>query len=225
MERLAAGPGFVALRREITKLARLTPSDRVLDVGAGTGLLTLAAAPLAGYVLALDISPAMCAHLGRKLAGSGISNADVALGDAAALPVACQSFDVVVSNYCLHHLRTADKHRAIAEIRRVLRPGGRVVIGDMMFNVGLGNKRNRALLLRFVGAMLRRGPAGLVRLVKNFVRLVTGRGERPRDIHWWRKALEAAGFVNVSLRVLDHEGGVAIAYQPPAASSARVHKR
>jgi ubiquinone/menaquinone biosynthesis C-methylase UbiE len=211
MEQLARTPGFVRLRAEIISLARLEPDDRALDVGAGTGLLTLAAAPEVNHVTALDISSAMCAHLEAKLVSRQILNVDVLVGNATELPVADTSVDVVLSNYCLHHLRDAEKREALAEIRRVLRPGGRLVIGDMMFRIGLSTARDRALIARLAGTMLRSGPAGLLRLVKNAVRVMTGRGEHPADADWWHHALEAAGFGEVTTHVLRHEGGIAVA--------------
>jgi SAM-dependent methyltransferase len=211
LEQLADSPGFLRLRQEIIALARLKASDRALDIGAGTGLLTLAAAPKVERVCALDNSSAMCRHLEAKLAGLAIANVDVVLASAVELPLADGSVDVVLSNYCFHHLADADKRRALDEVGRVLRPGGRLVIGDMMFRVGLGDARDRAVIGRFVGRMLRRGPAGVVRLLKNALRVTAGRGEHPAGAGWWRLALEDAGFTEVSVRTLDHEGGIAVA--------------
>lgn len=88
VERVAAGAGFRALRDEILDLARLHEGFQVLDIGAGTGLLTLAMASRVGHVWALDISPAMCNHLRRELAARHIMNADVVTRDATSLPFA-----------------------------------------------------------------------------------------------------------------------------------------
>jgi ubiquinone/menaquinone biosynthesis C-methylase UbiE len=211
VEALTDTPGFRKLRKEILGLARLSPEDRVLDIGAGTGLLSLAAAPRVRHVSALDISPAMCRQLEAKLATLPADNVEVLVGDATALPLADRSADVVLSNYCFHHVSDADKRVALEEIRRVLRPGGRLVFGDMMFRVGLRGTRDRALIMRFVRAMLRRGPAGILRLVKNALRIVSGRGEHPASVEWWQGALQEAGFSSVSVWPLDHEGGIAVA--------------
>ena len=211
---LANSLGFRQLRGQIITAARLTCSDHVLDIGAGTGLLTLAAAPRVAHVTAVDISPAMCRHLEREFDQRSINHADVITASASDLPVADASFDVVLSNYCFHHLKDRDKRRALSEAIRVLRPDGRLVIGDMMFQVGFRHARDRAVVIRFTAEMLRRGPAGVMRLTKNAVRLVTGRGEHPAGIHWWHQALDQAGFSEIEVRALHHEGGIATARRP-----------
>lgn len=216
VEDLAATPGFQSLRREILAEAGLRPDDEVLDLGAGSGLLSIAAAHEVRHVTALDISPAICRHLEGKLAAQQLGNVDVIVADAAGLPLDSGSVDAVISNYCLHHLTDADKQRALQEIARVLRPGGRVVIGDMMFRLGVGSARDRALVLGFLTTMLRRGPAGAWRLLKNALRLLTGRSEHPASVDWWRQALVELGFEEVQARALEHEGGIASARRPRA---------
>ncbi len=214
MEALANSLGFRQLRGQILTAAQLTCCDHVLDIGAGTGLLTLAAAPRVAHVTAVDISPAMCRHLEREFDQRSITNADVITASASDLPLADASFDVVLSNYCFHHLKDQDKRRALSEAIRVLRPNGRLVIGDMMFQVGFRQARDRTVVIRFTAEMLRRGPAGVMRLTKNAVRLVTGRGEHPAGIDWWHQALVQAGFSEIEVRALHHEGGIATARRP-----------
>jgi SAM-dependent methyltransferase len=119
--------------------------------------------------------------------------------------------DVVVSNYCLHHLSDADKRRASAEIRRVLRPGGRLVFADMMFRVGLASRRDRSVLALMVKRMVRHGPSGVLRPLKNAIRIVGGRGEHPASVEWWREALIELGFTDGTVLALEHEGGIAVA--------------
>ncbi|MGH2908574.1 MAG: class I SAM-dependent methyltransferase [Solirubrobacteraceae bacterium] len=214
VEQIAARPGFRALRDQIVALADPRESCQVLDVGAGTGLLTLAIAPHVTHVWALDVSPAMCDHLRGVLAADDLTNVGVVTGDATRLPFQNAAFDLVVSNYCLHHLTHAGKRHAIAEIRRVLRPGGQIVIGDMMFELGLGTTRGRTVLRRFASTMIRRGPAGILRLTTNLARAATGRGEHPAGMPWWRHELTAAGFVEINARECEHEGGIVAARAP-----------
>ena len=94
VEALASSLGFRRLRAQIITAARVTCSDHVLDIGAGTGLLTLAAAPKVAHVTAVDISPAMCRHLERDLDLRSINNADVITASASDLPLADASYDV-----------------------------------------------------------------------------------------------------------------------------------
>ena len=214
LERMANSSAFLALRDQVLDLAHLRAGDRLLDIGAGTGLLALAAAPRVAHVSALDVSPAMCGHLERKFERLGTDNAQVLVNTATDLPMPDGSVDVVVSNYCFHHLRDTDKVRALEQIRRVLRPGGRLVFADMMFRVGVARRRDRAVMALLARRMLRLGPAGLLRLLKNAIRLLAGRGEHPADAEWWRTTLKRAGFVDVAVQALEHEGGIARARAP-----------
>jgi ubiquinone/menaquinone biosynthesis C-methylase UbiE len=217
VETLAETPGFQHLRRELIALAKLGAGDRVLDVGAGSGLIALAAAPEVAHVTAVDISAPMCAALRRRIESSDITNVDVQVADAVELPLADETVDVVLSNYCLHHLPHSHKSQALSEIARVLRPGGRFVLGDMMFEIGLRTPRDRAVLGRFVRTQLRRGPAGIARLARNTGRLLSGRSEHPASVEWWAQGLRTAGFVDVRSWCLPHEGGIAVARRPHAA--------
>jgi ubiquinone/menaquinone biosynthesis C-methylase UbiE len=213
-EVVARSRGFRGLRDQIIDEAGLQPQDTVLDLGSGTGLLALAAAPLVETVWAIDISPAMCDYLRTKADSAGLHNVKVAVGSAISLPLVEDSVDVVISNYCLHHLPDKDKLRVLAEVRRVLVPGGRLVIGDMMFRVGINQARNRRVVAAKIKRMLRKGPAGVWRLAKNVARFVGRRWEHPADADWWEQALIQAAFEHAQVRLLDHEGGIATARRP-----------
>jgi len=213
-EEIARGTGFQALRDEILRNALPQSEDRVLDLGAGTGLLTLPLAEHTEYVWALDISAGMREYLRAKAESAGLDNVRTVLASASSVPLVDGSVDLVVSNYCLHHLREPDKVRALREAWRVLRPGGRLVLGDMMVGVTLRDTRARRILRQKVRALVRRGPAGLLRLTKNALRLATGRWERPAAPEWWERALTDVGFAEVLVSPLSHEGGIAKARKP-----------
>lgn len=213
-EELARTDGFQRLRDEIVGRAKPQADDVVVDIGAGTGLLTLALAPRVRKVWAIDLSPAMIDYLTTKAASGELDNVEAATATAISLPLVDQAATVVVSNYCYHHLSDADKERGLAEAFRVLRPGGRLVIGDMMFRVDVADPRSRRVLASKLGALLSRGPAGLLRVVKNALRLMTGRWEHPADAEWWRRGLQRAGFREVDVELLEHEGGIISARRP-----------
>jgi demethylmenaquinone methyltransferase / 2-methoxy-6-polyprenyl-1,4-benzoquinol methylase len=107
-------------RRE-TAAAVVRPGDRVLDVCCGTGDLALAAAEAGGEVTGLDFSEAMLVRARRKEPAL-----EWVSGDALALPFADDSFEAVTIGFGLRNL--ADAERGLAEMRRVLSPGGRVAI-------------------------------------------------------------------------------------------------
>jgi ubiquinone/menaquinone biosynthesis C-methylase UbiE len=110
-------------------LARAAPGagDRVLDVASGTGLVALAAANAvgaSGRVVGVDISGEMVVAARRRAAELGVGNAEFARMDAEALELADATFDVALCALGLMYV--PDTARAIRELRRVVRPGGRI---------------------------------------------------------------------------------------------------
>lgn len=214
VEQLADSGAFIALRDRILALARPSRHEATVDIGAGTGLLTMALAGRAGSVWAVDVSQAMCEYLHARVVAAGLKNVEPLVASAARLPLPDASVDLVVSNYCFHHLSDRDKERALAEVHRILRPAGRFVFADMMFGVGLLQPRDRQVLTAKMLRMARKGPAGLLRLARNGGRLLAGRWERPARPDWWERALARAGFTDIQVHVLEHEGGIAFALRP-----------
>ncbi len=213
-ELIARGAGFRALRDRIVELAEPRAQYTVVDVGAGTGLLSLTFAERAARVWAIDSSPAMCEYLRAKATSAGLTNIEGVLASAVSLPLIDGVADLVVSNYCLHELPNAEKLRALAEARRVLKPGGRIVVGDMMFSLNPMQARDRRVVTGKVRAIARRGLPGAWRLLKNAARLAAGRWEYPANTAWWQEALRQSGFHRIRLETLAHEGGIAIAEVP-----------
>jgi ubiquinone/menaquinone biosynthesis C-methylase UbiE len=213
-EGVARTPGFIELRERITRLASPLPQDCVLDLGAGTGLLTLALAPRVRTVEAVDASPPMLARLREHAEAARYRNVTTTVADLRSLPLPDCAYTLVVSNYAFHHLDHAGKALALSEARRVLRPGGRLVIGDMMFRLSL-RRRDRRLVAGKVIAIARRGPAGAVRLARNAARLGMGRWEHPESPESWADLLAERHFRDISILLLAHEGGIATAHRPP----------
>ena len=213
-EVVARQPGFQELRDLILSRAQLSGNERVADLGSGTGLLTLPAAAQAKRVWAVDISSNMCDYLATKAKSAELDNVEPVVASIVSVPLVENSIDVVISNYCFHHLDEAGKMTALEEVWRLLVPGGRLVIGDMMFSATLSDPRSRVVDRQKMRAMLSKGAPGAIRLARNGARYITGRWERPAGPEWWRDALSGLGFSDVEVELLAHEGGIASARKP-----------
>jgi len=120
------------LRQRTATLARMQPGDAVLDVGCGTGTLAMEVAHRvgrAGRVAGVDPGTEQIAHARSKAARRNVP-IDFQIGVIEQLPFPDQTFDVALSTLMMHHLPAGLKRQGLAEIARVLKPGGRLVIAD-----------------------------------------------------------------------------------------------
>ena len=121
------------LREKTVSLADVKPGDCVLEVGCGTGTLTLAAkrqAGPSGKVFGIDIIPGMIELCQRKAAQA---NLDVTfqLGSIDDIPFSVNQFDVVMCSFMIFHMSEVVRRKGIIEIYRVLRPQGRLLVLDL----------------------------------------------------------------------------------------------
>jgi ubiquinone/menaquinone biosynthesis C-methylase UbiE len=126
-------------RRRVLELAAPGPAEDVLEVATGTGaqLVELARRNPRGRTVGVEIAEGMLAKTRRRLADRGLPEVEVLGADARELPFDDASFDLIVNSYMLDLLPRAEIPRVLAEFRRLLRPGGRLV----MSNMTLGERR------------------------------------------------------------------------------------
>ncbi|MEE6274499.1 class I SAM-dependent methyltransferase [Georgenia wangjunii] len=130
---------------EVTLLQRLgvVAESVVVDLGAGTGQFTLAAAAAWGRVVAVDISPVMLARLRARVDEARLTNVDVVRAGFLTYSHTGAPADVVYSRYALHHLPDFWKAVALTRIRAMLRAGGLLRLSDVVWNFGPGEATER----------------------------------------------------------------------------------
>jgi len=125
-------------------IAPLVEGETVLDIGCGAGMdLLLAARRIgpSGRAIGIDMTDAMRDRALRSAVAAGLTNVEVYLADATSLPIPDAGVDVVISNGVLNLV--PEKKRAFAEIRRVLGPGGRLQLADIVLDAELGEDARR----------------------------------------------------------------------------------
>ena len=144
-------PQELDLANEALRLVGLAPGERFLDVAAGPGGLSLPAARLGAQVLATDWSPAMIERFEARVREEGLSKAEGRVMDCHALDLPDESFDVTGSQFGV--MLVPDQARALREMVRVTKPGGRVLV------IAYGFPAELEFLQFFIGALKAVAPA------------------------------------------------------------------
>jgi len=127
-------------------LGEILPGERVVDVGCGAGIDSLIAAKkvgLDGRVIGVDMTPSMLEKARDAAGESGLANVEFRHGYAEELPVDDGWADVVISNGVLNLM--PDKAAALEEMARVLKPGGRLQIGDILVQKAVPESAKRKI--------------------------------------------------------------------------------
>jgi SAM-dependent methyltransferase len=114
-------------------LGALSAGSSVVDLGAGTGQFTLAAAPVCARVVAVDVSPLMLARLSEKVHASAATNVEVTLAGFLTYQHSGPPADVVYSRYALHHLPDFWKAVALRRVADMLATGGVLRLSDIVY--------------------------------------------------------------------------------------------
>lgn len=116
--------------RVIREMSRLKPTDRILDVACGDGVLAFELAPHCAYVTGIDISDSMIALAAERTIESGVANVSFQVGSVEHLEFPDASFDRVFCRLGLHHF--ADPKAALDEMIRVVRKPGHIIVADLV---------------------------------------------------------------------------------------------
>jgi len=184
---LEAPATMLPFARHALDWVRPSASSRVLDVAAGSGILSLQAAQRVSRVDALDFSPRMLAELERRRAALGLDNVFAIAGDGQELPFADAQFDAAFSMFGLMFF--PDRGRGFREIERVLKPGAAAVVSSW------APVAQSPLMTLMFGALRAADPSRQAPQT-NLLSL-----ENPELFH---RELEAAGFGDVEVRPFTH---------------------
>src|SRR5436305_12685933 len=176
--------GLAMVTAAVLQAADAGPGAQVVDLGCGTGQISLPLARRGARVLAVDVSPAMVRRLQAQGGRHGAGTLDGLAMPIEELALPARSVDLVVSSYALHHLRDADKARLVSAACGWLRPGGRLVVADMMLGRGT-SAADRAIIRSKLAALAAKGPGGWWRIAKNAARYLLRVHERPVPASSW----------------------------------------
>lgn len=207
-DQVASSQAFSKVRDVLLELAQPRAEDEAVDLGAGTGFITVALAERVRSVVAVDLVADMLEIALHEAEKRALNNVTTITEDFSRVELGSASVDLVVSSYALHHLTDDDKVVVVERAHSWLRPGGRIVIADMMFGRG-ASTQDRRIILDKVRRLARKGPGGLWRIVKNAARFALRQGtDLPVPPDFWTKALTDAGFVDVTYTSVVSEAGI-----------------
>ena len=193
--------------------APVGPGDQVVDLGCGAGWLSLPIAEQGARVLAVDVSQDTILRLDAKARERSVAGLDALATPMEHLSLPAGSADLIVTCYALHHLRDADKDRLVKAAYEWLRPGGTIMIADMMFGRG-GSSADRAIITFKVRALARKGIGGWWRIAKNGYRYLVRVQDRPVSISAWTAMLSNAGFTQITASSIVAEAGLVSGRRP-----------
>jgi ubiquinone/menaquinone biosynthesis C-methylase UbiE len=191
----------------VVKNSDVRAGDKMLDIGCGTGLLSLKFLQAADcFVTAVDNTKEMLSLFEEKIEKLKIEKKVACkFMDADALNFSANTFDIAASTVTLHHLK--DKLSSLKKMRRILRPGGRLLIGEIdMDTTGSHTDINRfrrvikVLEQEWISALRAKDLNSFVRLFNNGLKHILNQGEYCISLKQWGEICKKAGFRKVSIK-------------------------
>jgi SAM-dependent methyltransferase len=205
--------GLTKVTAAVLAAAAVSPGDMVIDLGCGNGQISIPLAKQGAEVLGIDVSPAMADQLRAEARRQRLHTLDAIALPVEELDLPAASADLIVSSYALHHLRDPDKARLVAAALTWLRPGGRLLIADMMLGRG-GSSRDREIIRLKLVTLARKGPGGWWRIAKNIARYLIRVHEIPISMDAWEALFQTAGFTAITTTAIVAEAGLISGQRP-----------
>jgi 2-polyprenyl-3-methyl-5-hydroxy-6-metoxy-1,4-benzoquinol methylase len=196
------------------EVADVQPGMVCVDLGCGGGRLALILAKMGGVVTGVDVSAAMIERMLAQAKSDGLTVHGMATPiERLTLPPG--SSDLVITNYAFHHLLDPDKAKVVNAAFGWLRPGGKLVVSDMMLGRG-ATARDREIIASKIRIMAKKGIPGYWRILKNAARYLFRAHERPITPEAWSKLFQLAGFVDIESINVVSEANVVKGVKPIA---------
>ncbi|MFA5411507.1 MAG: methyltransferase domain-containing protein [Candidatus Omnitrophota bacterium] len=195
----------------VARLSGVKDNDTVLDIGCGTGLLSLKLLQAADCsIVGVDSSKEMLSVLKTKIDRLKLGrNIVYKLMDASSLEFKDNSFDIVASTVTLHHLQ--DKLKLLKKIYKLIKPGGRLIIGEIdMDTTGKHTDINRlkrildVLKNEWISALKEAGVEAFVRMFLNGKKHILNEGEYCISFRQWARLCRKAGFRVITIKAVPH---------------------
>ncbi|MGI9009055.1 MAG: class I SAM-dependent methyltransferase [Streptosporangiaceae bacterium] len=193
--------------------ANAQPGDRVVDLGCGSGQIALALAEAGALVLAVDGGAAALARLKATARDRALPGLEILVRPIDCLSLPARSADLIVTSYAMHRLRPADKERLVSASFHWLKPGGTLIVADMMFGRG-SSRADRAMIRTKVRRLARRGLGGWWRIAKNGYKYLVRVQDHPVSISAWTAMFAKAGFAQITATSIVNEAGLVAGRRP-----------
>jgi len=205
--------GMAKVATKAIEVVDLRAGMDCVDLGCGTGRLVFKLAQGGANVVGVDASAAMIRRMQTHAKHEGVTTIRGLITPIERLNLARNSVDLVITNYALHHLRDADKENVVKAAYQWLRPGGQLVVADMMLGRGTTH-RDREMIAGKLRIMAKKGVPGYWRILKNAGRFLFRVHERPITPEAWSRLFEGAGFGIVQTTIVVAEAAVVTGVKP-----------